>query len=275
MKKITTFLFITALSVQLMSAQTTLTTAVDFTATDVDGNTFNLFNTLATGKYVVLDFMFTTCGPCQACAPKLWGAFTNYGCNTAGAPIEFVSINRDDNNAVMHSWESTYMNATGPYPRGISGTQGSATGGAQSFHATYGISAFPTMILIAPNHQILEQDMWPITDASTFDSFFNPHGINQAPCTSGIANYTNADEFITLSPVPVADLLTVTSKEHNLNELKIMNTLGQIIISKVYGNNVKQDAVSVSELADGIYYAEMRLNESTVIKKKFVKSGGR
>ena len=149
MKKITTLLFITIMCAQLSYAQTTLTTAVDFTATDADGNAFNLFNTLASGKHVVLDFMFTTCVPCQQCAPKLYGAFTNYGCNTPGAEIVFVSINRDDNNAVMHSWETTYMNATGPFPIGISGTQGSSTGGAQTFHNTYGISAFPTMILIA------------------------------------------------------------------------------------------------------------------------------
>ena len=90
MKKIITLVSIVFLSAQISVAQTSLTTAVDFTATDADGNTFNLFNTLASGKYVVLDFMFTLCGPCQQCAPKLYGAFTNYGCNSA--QVIFVSI---------------------------------------------------------------------------------------------------------------------------------------------------------------------------------------
>ncbi|MFH2094425.1 MAG: hypothetical protein ABIJ16_01900 [Bacteroidota bacterium] len=39
-------------------AQTPLTTAVDFTATDTDGNSHTLFSYLDAGKYVVLDFFF-------------------------------------------------------------------------------------------------------------------------------------------------------------------------------------------------------------------------
>ena len=46
--------------VLFMSAQTPLTTAVDFTATDTEGNTINLFNILAGGQYVVIDFFYTT-----------------------------------------------------------------------------------------------------------------------------------------------------------------------------------------------------------------------
>lgn len=41
-----------------MSAQTPLTTAVDFTATDTHGNTINLFNILNGGQYVFIDFFF-------------------------------------------------------------------------------------------------------------------------------------------------------------------------------------------------------------------------
>jgi cytochrome oxidase Cu insertion factor (SCO1/SenC/PrrC family) len=48
------------ITVSMGFAQTTLTTAVDFTVTDTDGNTFNLFSTLASGKYVLIDFFYTT-----------------------------------------------------------------------------------------------------------------------------------------------------------------------------------------------------------------------
>ncbi len=41
-------------------AQTPLTTAVDFTATDFEGNEFNLFEILDGGQYVVIDFFGTT-----------------------------------------------------------------------------------------------------------------------------------------------------------------------------------------------------------------------
>ena len=41
-------------------AQTPLTTAVDFTATDFNGNEFNLFEILDGGQYVLIDFFGTT-----------------------------------------------------------------------------------------------------------------------------------------------------------------------------------------------------------------------
>jgi len=41
-------------------AQTPLTTAVDFTVTDAEGQTFNLFNALNSNKYVLIDFWYST-----------------------------------------------------------------------------------------------------------------------------------------------------------------------------------------------------------------------
>ncbi|GAB4313765.1 MAG: hypothetical protein Kow00127_04850 [Bacteroidales bacterium] len=41
-------------------AQTTLTTAVDFTPTDTEGVEHNLFDILDGGQYVCIDFFFTS-----------------------------------------------------------------------------------------------------------------------------------------------------------------------------------------------------------------------
>jgi len=41
-------------------SQTPLTTAVDFTATDIFGVEHNLFDILDGGQYVCIDFFFTT-----------------------------------------------------------------------------------------------------------------------------------------------------------------------------------------------------------------------
>ena len=40
--------------------QTNLTNAIDFTVTDLDGITHNLFDYLNDGKFVVLDFVFVS-----------------------------------------------------------------------------------------------------------------------------------------------------------------------------------------------------------------------
>lgn len=58
MKK--TLLFLGLFMASFSYAQTNLTVAVDFTATDFNGNEFNLFEILDAGQYVVIDFFGTT-----------------------------------------------------------------------------------------------------------------------------------------------------------------------------------------------------------------------
>lgn len=95
------------LSFSVSKAQTTLTTAVDFTVTDLNGNSHNLFSILAAGKYVCLDFFFTTCGPCQATCPYFKETFTNYGCNTQD--VYFMSVDQGNTNAECAAYETTYL----------------------------------------------------------------------------------------------------------------------------------------------------------------------
>ena len=59
MKKITLFLGL-LLATTFSFAQTNLTEAADFTATDTEGVEHNLFSILDGGQYVCIDFFFTT-----------------------------------------------------------------------------------------------------------------------------------------------------------------------------------------------------------------------
>ena len=56
-----TILLVTMLIASAIAfSQTPLTVAVDFSGTTTDGTTFNLFETLAGGQYVCVDFFYTT-----------------------------------------------------------------------------------------------------------------------------------------------------------------------------------------------------------------------
>ena len=153
-------------------AQTSLTTAVDFTVTDVHGETYNLFSILDSNKHVIIDFFFTTCPPCVESVPILNQAYTDYGCNMG--EIIFLSIDAGDTDAQVLQYENDYG--------GLLSSVSGVNGGGNSVNSTYGISTYPTIVLIAPNRTILEQDIYPVT---TISSTLPNNGLSMASCDTG------------------------------------------------------------------------------------------
>ena len=137
MKKLYTILLL-SLSLVSLNAQTSLTTAVDFTVTDVHGNTHNLFTYLDDGKHVIVDFFFTTCGPCISSVPTMNTAFTNYGCNSG--EVIFIAIDDGDSDAEVLQYENDY----GGLLPSVSGIDG----GGNAVNSAYGISAYPTVFYL-------------------------------------------------------------------------------------------------------------------------------
>ena len=50
-------------------------------------------------------------------------------------------------------------------------------------NSIYGIGAYPTVILIAPNRTIVEQDIYPVTNITTA---LPNNGLNMASCDTGV-----------------------------------------------------------------------------------------
>ena len=80
MKKIFTLVIALVMSIGVY-AQTPLTDAVDFTTTDHEGNEIHVFDILDGGQYVLIDFFYTSCQPCQNAVPKVVDAYYALGCN--------------------------------------------------------------------------------------------------------------------------------------------------------------------------------------------------
>ena len=64
-----------------LKAQCPYTEAIDFTATDCHCTEVHLFDILDGGQAVLIDFFFTTCGPCQQATPKVVESYYAMGCN--------------------------------------------------------------------------------------------------------------------------------------------------------------------------------------------------
>ncbi len=86
----------------------------------------------------------------------------------------------------------------------------------------YGIGAYPTYILIAPNGDIVEQDMWPISSANDLINPISGHGVAANPCGASSA----------------ADLLTFSLTEQASPATIMANTVDIDLVT-----NTAQDAL--------------------------------
>ncbi|MCQ2319026.1 MAG: T9SS type A sorting domain-containing protein [Bacteroidales bacterium] len=199
MKKFFTFILATLLSVNVF-AQCPLSTAVDFTATDCHGTEVHLFDILDGGQYVLIDFFYTTCSPCNTACPKVVEAYQLLGCNMHD--VFFMEISPSDNDTQCQNWCNQYGVE---YP-----TIGTSSGGG-SICNTYGIPAYPTVILIKPDRSIVINDLWPISNAQTITSALAPYGIEEHDCTSPasasveISDITTTNTTVTATFTPNED----------------------------------------------------------------------
>ena len=178
MKKVFTLVIALVLSIAV-SAQCPLEDAVDFSAIDHHGNEINLFEILDGGQYVLIDFFFTTCGPCQSATPNIVDAYYALGCNQHD--VFFMEVSpTDHNNAPLYpidTWVETYGVE---YPTIYQTSPGTHNGG--DICDMYMPAAYPTVILISPDRKIVLNDIWPISSAQTVIDALAPFGIEQHEC---------------------------------------------------------------------------------------------
>ena len=167
MKKLFTLILALAFGFGL-KAQCPLTQAVDFTATDVHGTEVHLFDILDGGQYVLIDFFFTTCGPC-----KVVESYYAMGCNMHD--VFYMEIATGDSDAACLNWVNTY---------GVEYPTISGQAGGTGICSQYQIGAYPTLIVIAPDRSIVIQDLWPINNAQTVINALEQLGLQQHDCNA-------------------------------------------------------------------------------------------
>lgn len=242
-------------------------TVADFTVTDTQGQVHNLYTYTSQGKYVMLDFFFDTCPPCQGTQPYYNELHETYGCNTAD--IVVLSINNGtDTNAEVDAFEAQYGGSFAHAPAvGIEG-------GCAAVDTDFGVNAYPTYCLIAPNNTMYNYDIWPVSSMNSYVQAFPSGGqIQPASCAVGI-DENNVASFTDVFPVPTTGLITVNVNATNGTTLTldVLNVLGQQVASHVlngsYGSSVH--TLDLGALADGQYMLKLNAGQQVADMKRVV-----
>ena len=124
------------------------TIAPNFTLTDIDGNTHELYDYLDQGKSVLLDFFAVWCVPCQNHASTLESAYQAYGPNGSNSMM-FLSLEAEN------STTDAQCNNYGGFPWSsiISYPIINNTGNAPN---EYAINYYPSVFIVCPDRTISE-----------------------------------------------------------------------------------------------------------------------
>ncbi|MBK7335045.1 MAG: redoxin domain-containing protein [Saprospirales bacterium] len=205
--------------------------------TDVHGQTHHLYEYLEAGKVVVLDFFYTTCGPCQFYSPQVNLAYEKYGCNNVD--VIFIAIDYGDTDAMVEAYDQEYEIE---FPS-ISGEEG----GGNGVVADYGVFAFPTFYVIDSTKKIIDEIDPPTLQV--FDFRFEQHGIQPADCeATGVLEGNSAGDF-QLYPNPVESELTIEGPE--FCQVELFDLHGRL--ARSYELRTEKETFDLSGLAEGVY----------------------
>ncbi len=213
MKKILTLLVLTSLSFFTTNAQLADgSIAPNFTATDLDGNTWTLYDILDQGKTVVLDLSATWCGPCWNYhqGGALESVYEMYGPDGTDEMMVFM----------VEGDASTNLDCIYDLPGCNSSTYGDWTEGTHypiinddNIAGMYELSYWPTIYHICSNRVVTEI---PQSGAAAIyamnDNCAQASGTNNA----GILNYTGFD-----GPFCVSETFAPTAQVQNLGSAEM------------------------------------------------------
>ena len=192
MKK-TLLSILSALCLGQMAAQLPANSvAPDFTATDINGNTYNLYTLLDQGVTVFLDVSATWCGPCWSYhnSHKLRDLYNQYGPTGTVTPNKvMVFFAEGDASTSLADLQGTGGNTQGNWVSGTTYPILHATG--PQIGDLYQISFFPTLYVICPN-RIVNTFSQSLTVAQLYD-LATACPVATQPSDAGLVQYTGSE----------------------------------------------------------------------------------
>lgn len=227
----------------------------NFTVTDTHGVEHTLYDITASGKYVFLDFFFRNCGPCQQTSKYFYELYETYGENEGH--LYMLSLSPIDNNATIEEFENLYNGGFAPPPG--AGTEGDAPAAITNF----GIPAYPTYCIIAPDNTLVIGDIWPIEDMTTFEDAFPPELVELLS-----VNEVTAQNNFMIYPAISDGNFNISLSKDTKTVITVYDMSGKNVYRAPY--NSKEISMNL-DLAPGVYIISVASEGKTNSKKIIIK----
>ncbi len=257
---------LTSLFSQQAQAQVKINKAVNFSVTDTHGQQHTLFDYLDDDKYVLIDFFFTTCQACNIANPNIIQAYKQYGCNQKD--VVFIALNRGNSDAQVCAYLDKY--------KGFIPTASGINGHADDIVTAYGVTAFPTIVLIAPDHSFVSKDIYPVTKANLDKAIhLNAGRAYNNNCYSSEHHVLSRDIELILYPNPVINTASIQIHlDQSLDvQVKIINILGQTIdtpIDSLLTEPITKE-IDFSQFRPGVYFIQLVAQGQIISTQRFSK----
>ena len=173
-------------AVQSSGQVTTGSLSPDWTLTDINGVSHNLYTYLNAGKTVFIDISATWCSPCWSYHNS--GAFSNTWVNHGPAGGLGVSSSTTNDCMLFYiegdgTTTSADLNGTGSNTQGnwVTGTKypiidptSSTTPSVNAFNNMYNLTGFPSCIMICPDRSMKQVDQYTATQLYSAKNSFCP-----------------------------------------------------------------------------------------------------
>lgn len=231
-------------------------TAPDFTATDCNGYSHNLYSELNAGKVIVLNWVM----PCAACVGPTLTAY-NIVQSYANPNVVHYLIDDVGNTSCtsLSTWASNF---------GI-GTNRTTFSTSAIVENNYGGVGMPHVVVVGgSNHTIYFNGL----NSAAGNSTAIQNAINAALAATGIQENNNAAFQFSISSSLTAHTIKLN---YSINEianvtLEVMNETGQLVMKKDLGKQAPGDYTSDLDLnnaAAGLYFLRFTANNNSQTAK--------
>ena len=190
--------------------------------------------------------------------------YEEFGCNEGDVFV--IGIDKGNTTENIIHFDSVYGIT---YPN-ISGNDG----GGNPVHFTYDIQATPTVIIIAPDREILVKQIYPPAYENLVDSLLEA-GASPQPCFTSIDEMNN-EEILSIGPNPVNDIanLNIYFSIGKTIEVKIFNLTGQQVFDRgeaYYPPGKHMLKVDLSAEPEGFYFVQVIEDKRVLVTRKLIK----